>query len=128
MGIPFILDDKGMAELRRIKANAEANPVSRETLKAMMEGMVDPVGDHEEYSCVLPVGFKIVYSIEEQPCGKCRHLSVRVQGGRNNRVPNEHMVGMVMKELGFKREVRECLKVWLDEEPVKCVNVLDLYD
>lgn len=128
MGIPFILDEKGIAELRRIKEYAESHPIKPATLKGMAEGRLTTVGDHDEFTCHLPIGFKVVYSIEMQPPGKCHHLSVSVQSESGDRLPSEHMVQMVMTELGFKRELRKCIRVWISDDPVSHINVLDLCD
>ena len=130
--IPFILDPEGIAELHRIRDYAYSHPADFYTLKKMMEGMIPVPGDNDNFLCLLPPKkdwpypkFKVVYSIEEQPVGKLRHLSVSIV--ESARMPSPHAVDMIMKELGFKHEMMKC-KVWIEESPVKAVNVLDWYE
>jgi hypothetical protein len=89
-----------------------------------MEGRVQPAGDNDERSCVLPVNFRIVYSLEEHPCGWCHHISV--SGGAKGKVPSIAMVKMVMKEIGFKGDLKDQHSVWMEDldNGEKAVNIL----
>jgi hypothetical protein len=56
-----------------------------------------------EHTCVVPVGYRCVFSIDEGEDGHWyRHLSVSVLG--DGAAPNEYAVGMIMKELGFETQ------------------------
>lgn len=92
-------------------------------------------GDSDKFFCLLPPQqdwqfpkFRVVYSVEEQPRQlskvMLRHLSVSILDA--DRMPNPHAIEMIMKELGFKRPIKEC-QVWIEKE-YKAVNVLDFFD
>jgi hypothetical protein len=94
-------------------------------MQAMMEGRVPVAGDNEQRTCFLPINFKIVYSLEEHPNGTwCHHLSV--SGGAKGKVPSVPMIEMVMAEIGFKSNIGNQYRVWLEEldDGEKAVNVL----
>lgn len=121
---PFLLDQAGIAELQRIREYGKQHPYREGTLRAIMEGRAQVAGDNDKRSCVLPVNFKIVYSLEEHPCGWCHHISI--SGGAPGKVPSIPMVEMVMKEIGFKGGARQQYSVWMEDldDGEKAVNIL----
>jgi hypothetical protein len=122
---PFILDEAGRTALKQIVEYGRKHPYREGTMKAIVEGRYAPAGDNEKRSCVLPINFKIVYSLEEHPGGNwCHHLSV--SGGAKGKVPSLPMVEMVMAEIGFKGNVTKQYNVWLEDidDGEKAVNIL----
>jgi hypothetical protein len=57
-------------------------------------------GDDPNYRCVVRVGYRCVFTIEQQPMGWVRHLSVSVLG--DGVAPNEMAVAMLAEAFGFK--------------------------
>ena len=55
-----------------------------------------------------------------------RHLSVSI--ANSERMPSPHAVDLIMKELGFRHEIKDCVKVWIEELPVRAINVVDFYE
>lgn len=126
---PFVLGPEEIAELKRVCTYAENNPWSAERIKT---SDISP-GDDPGHSCVMPVAYRLVFTIEQQPkLGMCRHMSVSVVGKPT--VPNEYMLQMVMPHLGFKNEsIIQMVKmgqgsVWIENIPDggKAVNVLEI--
>ena len=131
---PFIIDDTTKKAIERIKAHAEKNVYKEEDVVAMSKGEKIPVaGDQEGFTCNLPFGYKVVYSIEEQPKAKVRHLSVSVPGA--NKVPNQLVVEELMQMIGFKHSLLELKTsgqgtVFLEQIGVErqAINVLEVIE
>ena len=98
--------------IRRLVDHAARNVVTRERLQQMIAGEVKPVGDEPEFTCVIPVGYRCVYSLEEQPFGVCRHLSISVLG--EGAAPNEAAVEMLATEFGFRGGLEDMAHVWTE--------------
>jgi hypothetical protein len=75
----LVMNEEVRAAIRRVVSYAEANRVTRARLLAMMELEEAPVGDAAAHCVEVPDGYRCVFSIEEQPVGWCRHLSVSVR-------------------------------------------------
>jgi len=75
---------------------------------------------------MLPNGFSVAITYEDQPCGMCLHMSM--SSPKRGKVPTPEAVTLVLDALGLARPIDECEAVWLEEfEPGrKAVNVLVL--
>lgn len=111
---PLVLDDSSKALVADVVQFAEAHRMSIDTLKAVVAGDIEPPGSNSNFSCTVPIGYRCVYTIEQQPkLGWCRHLSVSVLNGP---APNEHAVNMLLKEFGFTCAVKPHEFVKLEPE------------
>jgi hypothetical protein len=74
---------------------------------------------------LIPVGFRAAFSVEEQPGGLVRHLSVSVDEGAGQKMPNPIQVEMIAQEFGFKHIDQG----WTEEfDPDRwAVNVIEMY-
>ena len=85
-----------------VRAWAQAHPVSRRELAQMVELDRPPVGDDPRHACLIPEGYRCVYSVEDHPVGLCRHLSVSVLDPDPARpLPSPEAITMLMTEFGF---------------------------
>ncbi len=84
-------------QLRELRGWAEANPVTRDDLFAMIEGRKAPIGDNESF-VVNVYGMRVVFSIEDQPSGMVRHVSISKKEGS----PQITDFARVEKHLGFE--------------------------
>lgn len=112
--------------LNNLREYAEKNPIAVDELLKIQSGAIRPVGKRSEHICELPVGFKIVYSIEQHHHGKWyRHLSVSVDAP--GRLPHPENVDAIMDELGFKHDLHsgDLTTVYIEEE--KAINVIEDY-
>jgi hypothetical protein len=125
---PLVMTDAERATIRRLVDHAARNVINRERLQRTIAGEAKPVGDEPEFTCVIPVGYRCVYSLEEQPLGICRHLSISVLG--EGAAPNEAAVEMLATEFGFRGGLESMAHVWT--EPVSAgkiaVNLLQTKD
>lgn len=109
---PLILFEAELAELARVRKYAEENPIHLARIKRQAkrnEGWIDHANGVELYAgeipghvAFIPIGFKVVFSIEELPLKDgtgtnwFEHMSVSVDGGL---WPNQHSVLMIMEAL-----------------------------
>jgi hypothetical protein len=110
--VPLVIGDEQVAELKRIKEYAEAHVYTVADMYLRKQGTLQAPGDLNAFKCMIPVGFKVVFSLEQHPQQDgsyvlARHLSVSV--ARHKRVPSIPAVQMIMDELGFEKPIAECI-------------------
>lgn len=112
-------------KIKNLVDYAEKNIFSMDDLLDTVNKEMESAGDMDGFSIDLPVGFKVVYSIEQQPAGKVRHLSVSVD--TPGRCPSPESIQVIMDEIGFKNTLLKC-KVGMEKigENHEAVNVLEL--
>jgi len=141
----LILDDEAEAKIKALVAFADQHRYTQEMTKKAISGDVPPAGDYSEHvieiqSTVVTghvppaghypgpdsrtwvkTGFRVVFSIEEQPIGWCRHLSISMMD--RNKYPHPNVMEELMEAFGMGRSLDHCLKVWIEKE-WKAINVL----
>lgn len=120
----LIIDEAVKTGIAELIATANAHRHSAATLKRLMTGDLPPAGDYKQHTILIPDGFRVVFSIEEQPLGWCRHLSVSINDP--NKYPHEVAVEMIMQEFGMGL-LKDCIHVWVEEE-VRAINILSLME
>lgn len=122
---PLLIDDDARKEIARVCQYAEENRVSNREMKNRIEnpGEYCAAGDEPGHVCYFHVGFKCVYSLEEQnqPLGWCRHLSVSVAD--IEKMPHIEAVKLIMKEFGITKPIEQCC-VYIEDSSPKSVNVI----
>lgn len=119
---PLVIDEEAKIKLQTLKEFAERNPLSVDDLLDIHNKSEPPVGDREGFSCEIPFGFRIVFSVEPQPKGPARHLSISVDAP--NRMPNPVAVQLLMQELGFDKELEECYVYFEDKNAVNIIEYI----
>jgi hypothetical protein len=130
----FLIRPEDERHLKAAVEQAQANPIPWEILKdgvtpeqdidrltlAERESIPDVARTREEV--MLPLGWRVSITCEEQPAGLLLHLSMSspVKG----KIPTEHALRLVIEACGFTLE--DCARGWLEEfEPGwNAVNVL----
>jgi len=121
-------------KIAELKASATAYPVRWERhavvedthmlmLKDRKPGHERPPSAH----LVLPGGFRVAYSVEEQPAGYCAHLSISVNRHRKGMMPSLEAVQLIASEFGMAFPAD---KMWNEEfEPGNyAINLLELIE
>lgn len=130
----LFINDEVRAHIRAMIERAEAHPISIDTIvagkiddqgKSVIEltdrkpGFERPASEH----LMIPAGFRVALSIEEQPAGWCKHLSISVP--KPGKIPTHEAAAMIADEFGFQRIDMQ----WLEEfEPGHhAVNLIYVY-
>jgi hypothetical protein len=125
---PLMIDDKVLQRVHEIQDWAKANIITIEQIGKMMRREIPSIGNLPECRMIIPFGYRVVYSIDAQPCGLCDHISVSVEDDDLNCLPNAIAVETIMELFGMPRLV-ECIAQWVEtinEGDPKAINVLAL--
>jgi hypothetical protein len=131
----FLIRPEDEKHLKAAAERAEANPIPWEVLKTgVLPGQEDadrltladragaPDVSRTREEVMLPLGWRVSITCEEQPAGHLLHLSMSspVKG----KIPTEHAMRLVIEACGFTLE--DCARGWLEEfEPGwNALNVL----
>jgi hypothetical protein len=73
---------------------------------------------------ILPRGYRVALTFEEQPLGMCKHLSISVD--EPGSLPNPHAVAMICHEYGMR--FPPLGRMWLEEfaKGHSAINLVDL--
>lgn len=118
----LIIDENSSRKIKQVIEYAKKHPHNVEIIRKRMTGDYPVPIDYEGFTCVIPMDFKCVYTIEEHPHGWSHHLSVSVP--EPTKLPNIEAVKMLMREFEMTTPIKEC-HVWLEDcEFNRAVNVL----
>lgn len=96
---PLIIDDNIRGKLRGLVEYAEGQVLDMDDLLDTYNGERFPVGDDENYVVHIPVGYRVVYSVELQPVGRIGHLSVSIDNV--GKLASVESVKMIINEMGL---------------------------
>ena len=113
------IDNDAREKIKKLIDYACEHKINEKSLRAMLAGKEKPVGDNSDYAIHLYDGFRIVYSIEEQPIGDCHHISISVD--EIDIYPHPAAVEEILKEFGMKKE--DSISVW-KEDNYQAINLL----
>jgi hypothetical protein len=122
---PLIIDDHVLARVREVVTYALATKMDIQELRARGApgSVIPPVGDDDQRVVELPFGYRFVFSIEEQPFGWARHLSVSVD--EVGMLPNEVAVETMMEHFGMGK-LADAKMAWVEKLPGQrnAINVI----
>lgn len=98
---PLVLTDEGVAEIAAVVRYAEAHRHSLAQVLAMVGKRMPPPGNDPQHCVLLPFGYRCVFSIEQQPPGWMRHLSVSVLPAPVGAAPSVEAVAVLLPLFGF---------------------------
>jgi hypothetical protein len=125
---PFIIDDVTLAKIDTVKKYANEHPFTKEDLNIMMNGGGTPAGENENLVVIIPVDYRVVYSIEHQSVGLSRHISISVSG--NGNWPNLISVDEILALFDFRVRINDksndaSAYMWQDNE-TESINILEI--
>ena len=121
----LVIDEQAKQDIANLLKYADKNRISKPFLlaaAAAMNGGNPAVGDIPQHCCHFRDGFKVVLSIEQQPNGWCKHLSVSVDNPE--KLPSIEAVKMIIEEFGMKS--LDDSNVYIEETTPKAVNIISL--
>lgn len=128
----LVLAENHLHAIAALKVYAETHRIPLATLKQMADHSLPPVGDEARYVIDIPLSYKVVFSVEEQPVhGWCRHISVSHTSPLDPqpRPASPEVVAVLMKEMGFITDLMAAhskthpiMHLWFDGP---AINVLE---
>lgn len=94
----LVLGQEEKQILEDLREYAESHPMSMDDMLDIINGDSGAAGDFEEFTRNIPVGYRVVFSVEQQVPGDIRHLSVSCDGV----APSPEAVELIQKEVGFE--------------------------
>lgn len=111
--------------LRELKEYAENHRIDLQEMIAIRDKQHPPVGDRDSYRLYAPVGYKIVFSIDETlDHNWIRHMSMSVN--TPDRYPNEYALREVCRHLGYKN-LDECI-IQQESFNTKAIEVIEFIE
>lgn len=102
-GAPLMVSSNEMARITEVLQYADIHRFNIQDLKRIIAGEAEPAGDNPAFEVMLPMGYRVVYTIEEHPGGWAKHISVStvprsstLTGGALNRI---------MQLFGFRHDL-----------------------
>lgn len=120
----LIIEQPERDEIKRVREYAERHPLSLEDMqRAVARGVA--IGDDPNFTCELRMGFLVTFTVEQQPFGLSRHISVSV--AKPECWPPPSAVELIMAAFGFRGGVAEAVAVY-SEDARRAINVIELAD
>jgi hypothetical protein len=123
----FVLGPAEEDELRRAVAAAKARPLTLPMLRACAgaaapaqeDGVTVVTGERPEdmprpQEVVLPLGWRVNISCEEQPGGTCLHVSMSSPTPAAT-LPSREAVAMVLEAIGYPEGAEVAISFWLED-------------
>lgn len=121
----LVISPEVRAAVRAVVEYAEAHRYSVHDLMRLFGHPENAPGHTPGFVVTVPTGYRCVFTIEQQPDGWMRHLSVSIM--QKDRVPATMAVAALLPLFGFKTPLNKC-HVHLMSETVDSVNVLELLE
>jgi hypothetical protein len=99
----LIIDNDIKATIQSCIKYAEENVISEDDLLKMIKGELQPAGDDENRVVRIPVGYRVAFSLEQQPSGRFRRISISVP--TTGKVPSVPAAQEIIKEFGYEGEI-----------------------
>ncbi|MGA3170331.1 MAG: hypothetical protein ABSE62_04900 [Chthoniobacteraceae bacterium] len=128
MSRPIIINAEVTAAIREVAEYADAHRFSIQDLFKMKQ-TGQRIGDDPHYRTVVPYGFICCFSVEEQPFGLCRHISISINEDGTDRGVNTIGAWMICEAFGFWGSLDDCVQVEIENLPDgrPCVHLMQLY-
>lgn len=104
------IDQNVRREIKRVMDWAFAHPLSTMDVLRTVSKSRPPIGDSFEHTCVIPIGYKVAFSLEMQPSGIHRHISISLINNPG-KLPGVAAVQMICEEFGFQGMVADMARI-----------------
>lgn len=122
----LVINEDVRAGLERLAEYANNNRYSFDELLDIKNKALDAPGLDPKFSCMVPIGYKVVFTVEEQPGAQgggminMRHMSMSTSA--KGKLPNSVTVQEIMWILGFEGKLTDCYVHTMEED---CITVLE---
>ena len=131
----FPMTDKIKEDIKALIQRARKSVIPLDVVQRMALGDAPPVGDTEDNSIWIG-SYRVVFSLEEQPHGVYKHMSVSCRSEIDNKpiLPPPMVASRIMAFFGFKyhddifREPSKEFMVWKEAvgDGIEAINLIEL--
>lgn len=107
--------------LHQLRLYAEANPYSMDDMLDLMNKQATIPGHIPERTRYM-LDHKIVFTIDWQPIGDTRHMSISRKDGTE---PNYSFIQFICEQLGFETEPKDCIVYKEGENALSILEPID---
>ena len=127
---PLIITPELRLLAQEIKAYALAHPYNMAQMLSAAHGkpIRQEAGEDPNSVMLIPTNFRLVYSVEEQPCGRCHHISMSIPEQAQNvtdkdfRFPSPDAMAVVCKDLfDIKTPITQAAAQWIEDGAVNLI-------
>lgn len=93
----LVIDKEAKEKISKLKEFAESNEFSFDDLLDISNDPSKAAGYFKEHNVLLEKGYRVVYTIEQQPKFKAKHISISL----NEKHPPLEAVELILEEFGF---------------------------
>ncbi len=125
----LVINEDVQASLERLAEHANNNRYSFDELLDIKNKALDAPGLDPNFFCMVPIGYKVVFTVEEQPGAQggeminMRHMSMSTSA--KGKLPNPITVQEIMGILGFEGKLADCYVHTMEDD---CITVLELIE
>ena len=117
MGTPLFINDAVRARALEVAEYARANRQNIHDMSRMMgqaeAGILNPLGHDPKRQLHIPMGYMLVYSIEQHPAGWMHHVSM--SSAAKGRAPLPQSIDLAMEAMGLPVRMKDANAVWLED-------------
>ena len=122
------IDEATMGAIHDLRLLASAETIDASTIlrdAETVDGMLRLRDAMTRRTIIIPDHYRLTYSVERQPCGLCRHLSVSVGEPAQSLLPHPGALRILGGLFGFMGSLADWM-VWEEKSPegLRAVNVL----
>jgi len=116
------IDARAKVNITRLINYATDNKLDFNIIQKIASNQLPPAGDNPLYSCELNDGFRIVFTIEQQPDKNWyRHISISVND--RNKLPHPAAVELILSEFKFIGSIKDC-HCWIEKTIPTAINLI----
>lgn len=120
----LVIDDNIRQDLTSLADYAHRNEYSFDDLLDIMNGVMEPPGHDKNFTRIIPVGYKVVFTVEQQPSFKMRHASIST--GADGKLPHPVAVQSIIEMLGFNHKLgTDDPNAMVHTDEPGCINILE---
>lgn len=116
-GTPLIITDEVRAAALEVAAYARLHRHNIHDMlrmqKAAADGTLSPLGHDEKRQLHIPMGYVLVYSIEQHVPGWCHHVSM--SSAAKGRAPIPQSLDLAMEAMGLDVRMKDAVAVWMED-------------
>lgn len=103
----MIITDEVSTRIKEVVRYAEKHIFSMDDMLDIINKQREPPGNDPHHVVYIPIGIKVVFTMDKQNIGICKHISISVD--RPGKLPNPLVVENILLEFGIETPLHDCV-------------------